>query len=238
MDWTMRSLVPEHLAYVRATHETALDRTRAEIEGRLNDEIAHWQKRLADAGAPTSRRSKLSPDQIRARLTRVEQRLELRRADLDAEGHIVPRPPRILSSAVVVPAGALGLLQTPASDLLTRAVEFVMAREDEMGRVPERVGTGSRPAVSARADDATSVWIDVRLHDPNERTLTMTRSEVLYAKNLGARYRLALATVSSSGQAEVRYVGDPFSRLRVDDFQQHAYDLVAGPLWRAGRSPF
>jgi SNF2 family DNA or RNA helicase len=238
MHWTMNGLVPEHLAYVRSTHVTALERARREVGGRLRDEIEHWRARLHATGTANARKRKLSPEQISARITRLQQRLERREQDLHADGHIIPRPPRILGCAVIVPAGLLGPADAPRDDLLSRAVETVTECEVELGRTPERVGEVSRPALSSRTDEATSIWIDVRLHDPSQRLLTMTRSEVLYAKNLGPRYRLALVTIGEDGAADVRYVPEPFARVRADDFHQHAFELVAGSLWRAGRAPF
>jgi hypothetical protein len=137
-----------------------------------------------------------------------------------------------------VPAGLVGTIEVPRVDVLQRAVEAVMNREVELGRVPEQVGGATRPAVTSRTSNSGSIWVDVRLHETSQRNLTMTRSEVLYAKNLGHRYRLALVAMDTDGVADVRYLSDPYARVRTDDFHQHAFDLVAGSLWRSAQNPF
>ena len=49
---------------------------------------------------------------------------------------------------------------------------------------------------------------------------------------------MLVAEGSEGSEPEIRYVPDPFARLRTDDFHQHQFTLPLGSLWRAGVAPF
>jgi superfamily II DNA or RNA helicase len=232
LGWALRELVPSHVEYVRTTHATAVERARDEITERLGSELRYWRGRRNHPGSAS--------EPVARRIERVEARLAQRLKELDSDARVVSRPPRVLGCALVVPIGALDLAHAmPDLQSGAAALEAVADAERHLGRMPELVGSPTRPALRSRAENGVSVWIDVRLHDPAERHIVMGRTDVLHAKNLGDRYRLALVGPPiRNGAAEVRYVRDPFSRIRTDDFHQHQFELVAGASWRSGQAPF
>src|SRR3954453_15889966 len=106
----MRELVPDHVRQVRSTHGTAVARAEQEITERLQGEIRYWAN---------GRHGNTTPERARQRIDVLEDRLARRRADLPRDARGVPRPPRILSHALVVPltmvapASRSALLPTP-----------------------------------------------------------------------------------------------------------------------------
>ncbi len=232
--WAMRELVPAHVNYVRTTHATAVERARQAISERLEAELLHWRGRRRHANGSEN------PEQVERRIARLESRLTQRLAELDGEGRVVPRPPRVLGHALVVPLGLLApAAEAPPTGQHDGALAAVVAAETGLGRTAEVESSAARASLRSRGDEGSSIWIDVRPYDPAQRRLVMTRTEVLHAKNLADRYRLALVgPVGRNGRPEVRYISDPYGRTKIDDFHQHQFELVPGALWRSGRPPF
>ncbi len=228
VDWTMRQLVPPHLERVRATHGAAVARARADITERLESEVRFWSgprsrrqahpgpggaagRRLASAPAPSTHRAR-------------------------RRGAHRARPPRVLATALVVPAGLLGSRSR---------VGHRSPHELEAGSAPRSVSAGpasssgrrTGPRCGASPGGAEHLARRPPVH-PGGARLVMSRTEVLQARNLAERHRLVLVAEGPRDEPEVRYVRDPFARLRTDDFHQHQFTLPLGSLWRAGVAPF
>ncbi|MFC6287571.1 helicase-related protein [Nocardioides sp. GCM10027113] len=235
-EWAMRHLVGEHRSRVAQSHTTAVERARDEVTRRLEAEIAHWS-----AEAERNRRSDDAQRRERdaRRVQALQSRLARRLEELAADARVVARPPRVLASAVVVPVRLLSP-QVEEAVLPPGGLDLVHAAEQELGHEPgEWVEAGTATVRSTRPD-GLSRWIDVH-HAPRDGGgVRVTRTQVLQARNLGDRHRLALVQPSRNGAggATLRYAVDPFARIRTEDFHQHEYELSWNVLWRSAREPW
>ncbi len=90
------TVVPEHLAEVRARKIEFIDKTEAAVKDRLTKEIIYWDHRAEDlklqeqAGRPNAR---LNSGEARKRADALQARLEKRLEELSLERQIAPLPP-------------------------------------------------------------------------------------------------------------------------------------------------
>jgi superfamily II DNA or RNA helicase len=235
VEWAMAHLVPEHLAKVRETHAVAVERARVDVEQRLGSEVAFWKNKASRAGSGTD-------PQASRRLAEAEGRRAKRMRDLEADGKVVPRPPRVLACALVVPSHLLVAGATEARDeattpRLARAVHAVARAEASLGHQVYEPSTGLT-CIRSVQPDGLSRWVDVLVEPLSSRSVTVSRSQLMQARNLGERYRLALVRTPPTGEgAELRYAHDPFRRVRDGGLDQHAFELPWASLWRSAVEP-
>src|SRR5699024_2989126 len=95
-----------------------VERTRSAVTRRLTQQInflhaeATRIKQAQESGSGTA--PKTPPARLRARAESLEQRMQERRAQLDAQGRLTVRPPEIIGAAVLLPASAGAPAAPPA----------------------------------------------------------------------------------------------------------------------------
>jgi hypothetical protein len=121
-----------------------------------------------------------------------------------------------------------------------RAVDAVLAAERSIGRAPtEMPHLNPGYAVRSEREDGPHVRIEVKGRIFGADEFTITRNEVLTAKNLGDDYRLALVSVSPDGPEndQVRYLSRPFDGTDTADFRITRFTLGWRNTWEQGGRP-
>jgi hypothetical protein len=226
--YAIEHLVPRHLDEIRAVRLPQIDKVEREVRVRLKTEIDYCEAR-AEALRQQERAGKqtrLSAENMRKRADDLEGRLQRRLDELARERWIAPKPPQLIGSALVVPAGLLRARETngePAilaeaaarAEVERLAVEAVMQAERALGFVPVDVGDENRgyDIESRDASDRLRL-IEVKGRVRGAETITVTRNELLCGLNAQetSTYILALVEVEDGRASEPRYVRRPFDR--------------------------
>ncbi len=250
--WAVEHGASEHLAAVRDRIDTAVDRTRREVRQRLTQEINYWDARHADLldQQAAGRTLKVRPETAYKRARDLERRLEARLAELKADEALRPLPPVVAGGALVVPQGLVdrlaGRREAPpatytkdTAEVDRRAIAAVMAAERALSREPQEMAHNN-PGYDVRSLTADGHWvfIEVKGRISGADDFSVTRNEVLYAKNAD-RYRLALVSVSPDGPEydEVRYLLDPFAGFEFGEFAADGVRGDWGQMWARGEAP-
>jgi superfamily II DNA or RNA helicase len=253
VDWAIEHSTTEHETAVAARVLPAVEHTRGEVRRRLIAEVNYWDARhgeLLDQEA-AGRKLRIRPETAYRRARDLERRLERLMAELDADGVLTVRPPHVSGAALVISQGLLDRLSGIRTEPIARytketafverrAVEAVLAAEWRLGRRPQELAH-NHPGYDIRAvaADDSVVKIEVKGRIAGADDFTITRNEVLTAKNLGDDYRLALVEVSPDGPEHdvVRYVLRPFDDSMGVDFKTDKFVQNWAKTWAAGVGP-
>jgi len=249
--WISARRLSEFLAEVKRRREPELQRVREHVSMRLNQE----HERLIGAAMKAAEDQRLGkkPKETEVSLLEKAGELDVRRekrlALLDQQLQMQPRPPRILTAAVVLPVGALndGLpADAPIRGLETeeverRAIDFVLAVEKDLGRDPvEQAHNNPGFDILSARYDCDPIRIEVKGRIAGAKDFFVTHNEVIVGLNSAPRYRLALVRVSPDGPEHdtVRYVDNPFAGFDVGDFNANGHYGDWGKTWSRGKEPF
>ncbi|WP_347350528.1 helicase-related protein [Intrasporangium sp.] len=253
VDWAIANSTTEHETAVAARVLPAVQHTRAEVRRRLIAEVNYWDARhgeLLDQEA-AGRTLRIRPETAYRRARELERRLERRMAELAADAALTVRPPVVAGAALVISQGLLdrlsGARTAPVATYTRqtafverRAVEAVMAAEWRLGRHPQELAH-NHPGYDIRssAPDGSVFKIEVKGRFEGADDFTITRNEVLTAKNLGGDYRLALVEVSPDGPEHdrIRYLTRPFDDSMGVDFKTDKFVQNWAKTWAAGGEP-
>ncbi len=238
--YAITRLIPEHLSEVRSRREALLEKTAKAVKERLTAQIQYWDYRASelkqkeDAG---KRNSRLNSQLARERANELEARLKKRLEEIDAERHIAPLPPVLLSASLVIPAGLLSRIcgkQTPEADATApdapqnksaesrRAIEFaamtaVMRAERAQGYEPRDVSAQkcgydieSFVPEALRIGQESLRFIEVKGRAAGASSITVSRNEMLTALNQPEQFFLAVVEVDGARTHTV-YLKHPFS---------------------------
>jgi superfamily II DNA or RNA helicase len=252
-EWAIEHVVAQHLTDVRARMQPQVERSRALVKQRLRQEINYWDiqhgKLLDDQAA--GKRLRIRPETAERRARDLERRLAERMHQLDQDGHLSARAPVSAGGALVIPQGLLdrlsGVRTEPEATFAAetaaverRAVDAVMAAERQLGRTPrEQARNNPGFDILSETPDGGSLEIEVKGRIESASDFVITRNEVLRAKNIGERYRLALVRVSDKApdHDQVRYLTTPFEQTDTDDFRVTKFVFSWRHMWDAGRPP-
>lgn len=254
--WAADHAVHEHLRSVRDRIVPEIQRTREQVRQRLTQEIDFWYARqleLLDAQSQ-GRKLKLRPESALRRASDLEERLERRLHELDLDERLLPRPPRVAGGALVLPQGLVDRLLGHRPDWAAvtasardtaaverRAVMAVIDAERRLGRRPEEMPPNNKgfDLRSWTADGEGLLHLEVKGRIAGAQDFTITRNEVLHAKNVGDKYRLALVSVSPDGPEhdDVRYLTQPFRETSTDDFNVTKFVFHWKRMWEQGVHP-
>jgi superfamily II DNA or RNA helicase len=267
-------LAVPHRSEIQAQREPLIDKTLAAVQERLSKEIRYWDgqaNKLRRQEAEGKPNAKLNSARARARADELQARLERRQEELARERRLSMSQPRVVSLALVVPMGLLQRLQgirqgEPAQFAReTRRVEqaamaAVMAAERSLGHYPQDVSRHKVGYDIESVDGTTGRLrcLEVKGRIAGATTVTVTKNEILVARNKLDQFILALVQVplaeefgavdafrvaadagtygpSAVPGCEVRYVRRPFERELGWGEVSSNFDWRT--LWRAGRKP-
>lgn len=224
-----------------------VQRTRAQVQERLNAEINNWYSEVARAREEErdGKHPRVSAAQALTRAERLEQRLRLRMADLDHALDFDEQPPNIRSVAFVIPAHLLesngGLSQFSRDTVPTerRAVDDVLASERALGRDPEEQ-SHSNPGfdILSRDEHGRSIYIEVKGRQVGAEDFIVTANEVAFAQTHAGDHILALVSVDLAEPVNdrVRYVREPFGDVRTGEDMTSA-TFKWQKMWERGNDP-
>ncbi|BCQ10584.1 RNA polymerase-associated protein RapA [Mycobacterium heckeshornense] len=247
--WAVSSFQPEHLSEVRARLVPYVQRTKDAVRARLLQQINYLSSEAGrlreEIAAGTRRRIRVSPERMEAIAEELDARLAARTKRLELEMLLSAKEPRVVAAALILPAGMLSpTIAQRARDTAAverRAVDAVLAAERRIGRQPiEMAHTNKGYDIASARDGEPVVHIEVKGRLSGADTLTLTYSELIHGKNMGAQHRLALVEVSPDGPEHdrLRYVADAFARIDLGGLPVTDTRLDWAKLWAAGSDPF
>lgn len=248
-NWIITQRLPQYLGEVKPRITAEIDKTRNQVTNRLineRDRLVFDAMAAADkerAGEPVKQTS----EYLNRKAEELEARRITRMALLDMQAALSIRPPRIITTALVLPGAMFTDDELPTQfpretkAVERRAVDLAMASERALGRVPEEQPFNN-PGFDIRSiDPATgqSLCIEVKGRISGSKDFYITHTEVLTAKNMQPDYRLAMIDVSPDDPQHDRivYVDDPFATTILGDLQTAHIALLWGPMWDRGRDP-
>jgi SNF2 family DNA or RNA helicase len=251
-DWSVENRIPQRLFYVQTKVDEQVDRTKRLVHERLTSEINYWDALHDEILEDTSgRRRRISAATAFSRARMLEARLINRMAILEQESQLLPSKPLVSSCALVIPQGLIDKFQGSTSEAVAthaknteevdrRAISKTVAAEKLLGRNPE-VMPHNNPGWDIRSikDGEPTIFIEVKGRIEGADTFTITRNEVLTAKNIGDPYRLVLVRVSTEGEDydQIRYVSNPFSEHEAEAFLVCSYNMHWQDMWDRGQEP-
>lgn len=254
--WITSNMLPRFLEEVRIRRTAELQRVRAQVDKRLDQEAERltMESMLAAEAVKRGKKPKESESSLLYRAGELEARRTKRLALLDRQLEMHPRPPRVVTAALVLPAAALDEVtedstpEVPAEvptlsseEVERRAVERTLAEERALGRDPREMDHWNEGFdIRSRTAEGDSVWIEVKGRIEGADEFHVTRSEVLQGWNTRPRHRLALVRVHPDGPEhdDIRYLSDAFANTVIDEFEVTRVTFKWKTMWEKGQTPF
>ncbi|MGA2977502.1 MAG: helicase-related protein [Spirochaetia bacterium] len=245
--FAVRSIVPAHYASIRESHEQAIDRQLDAVRERLTREIAWWDKRTVELKAAVAAGNPQAHNLENARRTvdELSVRLKTRVTELSSRRDTVSLPPVVVSGALIIPRGLLESRKGNtefAADAQARAaiekiaMDTVMETEAALGNAPEDVSARnegwditSRPPMK-EVMIPNERHIEVKGRVAGQKTITVSRNEIISGLNFGPKYILAIVIVDGAKREGPWYVVQPFQKepdFGVDSSNYDLKDLLA-----------
>jgi len=249
--WIIAQQLPQYLAEVQPRRAAELERTRQQVTQRLNQEINRLvgEAMAAAEKEAAGEKPKETADSLTRKATDLESRLDRRLAELDRQAQMSTKPPRVVTSALVLPLSMVEdeiPAEAPMHAVETKAVErrgvdLVLATERDLGRTPEEQAFNN-PGYDILSDtpDGHAIRVEVKARRAGAKDFFVTHNEVITGKNSVPRYRLALVRVDPRGPDydEVRYLADPFKTIELGDFDATGIRADWHKTWAKGLTPF
>lgn len=246
--WVYRTGLQPRIEELKARIKIETDRTRTQVRERLLAEINHWDREhnRLDSLEREGTFGRLRAEAAFARARVLDDRLELRLAQLDEATNLVADSSIIRGAALVVPSrlisdedAAAHTFARHVEQVEHRAVEAVLAAERAIGRYPEEMPRNN-PGFDARSidQDGSVYYIEVKGRIEGSDTFTVTTNEITFAQTQGDRHRLALVEVSADGAEhdQLRYVSNAFTHLE-PAATTRSYNEVWREYWERGGPP-
>lgn len=252
--WVIANQLPAYLDEVRPRRQHEIERTREQVTARLQYESNRlWaESTAAQAAEQEGTKVRESSTSLSEKATHLEHRLQERLKELDQQEQLSTRPPRIVTSAVVLPLAVVegneGDTTAPIHAVETkeverRGVDLVLATESRLGRVPEEQAFNNPGfdvlSFTGNPSDLP-IRIEVKARIAGADDFFITNNEIVTGKNAAPRYRLALVKVDPRGSEfdEVRYVDDPFANIEMGGFDAMGVRADWNKTWNKGTEPF
>jgi superfamily II DNA or RNA helicase len=250
----VQHLVPRELDEVRARRLPLIDKIEREVQARLKREMNYWDHRaqvLKDQER-AGKQPRMNPARAQARADELADRMQRRMAELAKERDMSALPPVVLAGALVVPIGllqGLGVVDgeqamEPEVDPARRAeierlaMEAVMAAERALGFEPRDVSRDNCGYdIESRQPDGTGHlrFVEVKGLGPGNDRVTITRNELLCARNSAEWHRLAIVQVEGDTATLPRYIsGHDFGEVGLAEIGRM---LRLGELLGVAREP-
>jgi superfamily II DNA or RNA helicase len=249
--WIIANQLPAYLAEIKLRRETELHRVREQVEQRLDQESNRLilESMVAQEQEQAGKKPKESQASLMYKAADLDSRRTARLALLDRQLQMQPKPPRVVTAALVLPLAAVQtqlpgdapLHAVETKDVERRGVELVLAAERALGRVPvEQAFNNPGFDILTQRNGEDPIRIEVKARLVGADDFFVTHNEVLTALNSAPRYRLALVRVDPAGpeQDEVRYLENPFARFDPGDFDATGHRGNWNTMWARGRDPF
>lgn len=241
--YAIANLAPDHLTRVQTEREELIDKTLAAVRERLTKEINYLDsraQRFKQQERDGKRNAKLNWQQMQRRADELQERLDKRTRELEAQRQIAAAPPLIVGRALVVPIGLL--LDSVSVELRHRrvteaiAMRAVMDREIALGHDPRDVSAQNLgyDIESTSGDTLRRLrFLEVKGRRAGAKTVTVTHNEMLKGLNSGEQYALVVVEVEDGQASAPAYIWEPPFREPDSTQVSSNYDL---PKWLARSS--
>lgn len=250
--WIIANQLPQYLEEVRPGREIELRRTREQVTARLQYETNRLRAEATVAQEAEGSGSKVreSSSSLSEKAANLERRLHERLGELDKQELLTTRPPRIVTSAVVLPLEMVAEGAKPdapqyaveTKEVERRGVDLVLANEHRLGRTPEEqeFNNPGFDVLSYPHGGGLPIRIEVKARIAGSRDLFITNNEIVTGKNAAPRYRLVLVSVDPRGPEhdQVRYLDDPFASIDMGGFDAMGVRADWTKSWNKGKEPF
>lgn len=240
ISFAAKNLASPYHREIEESRKIYLDKLQREIEERLRSEINSWDKRAAELKS----KNKLNAEKAGRRANEIHSRLNRRLDEIAQERKIYALPPRVISSALIVPQGWFSL--SPAKSFSTDAesrariekiaMQAVMQIEREFGNTPVDVSNDKCGYdIESSTPDAHQRFIEVKGRHTDADTITVTKNEILTALNVPENFILAIVSVDGNN-THVTYLKTPFASS--PDFNAVSVNYKISSLIRQGEIIF
>ena len=231
LGYAIASLVPAHLAEVKARRLAEIDKVEREVRSRLTREINYWDARVARLREEerAGKEQRINASNAEATAQRLVERLHKRQDELDRERQITALPPVLKGAALVVPKGLIcvrtppvpepmgaGFCEDPAARRVVElaAMQAVMAHERSLGHTPVDVSAQKKGWDVESRDGSGGLLrlIEVKGRHADARDVIVTKNEILASLNAPDAFHLALVAVSNGFAYQPVYVQRFFRR--------------------------
>lgn len=210
--YSTEKLVPHHLARLKQRREQQVGSMMLAIYARMKREITFWSTRVAALKSlePKDKATARQRDVAMNYVNHLEYRLKRRLKQLKQDRQIIPRPPIIISAALIVPAGLIrkrrGESVTPSSELLAARISLnraaftaVLDHQDALGVDSLLVTDGRQGYDLEVVEPHTGVqkFIMVKACTPSTTTINFSYNQLLAALNLEEDLAVAIVIVQS-----------------------------------------
>jgi len=224
-EYTVTSVVPEHMEEVKAARLDLLEKTEMEVKDRLSKEINYWDHRAEQLKAEEQagkKNTRLNSNEARRRADELQTRMKKRLEQIQKEKQISPLPPVVLGGFLVVPAGLIRAMRgddvpltqnaKDTQESAARARNIIMEVERALGFEPtdrefEKLGYD----IESRIPGTGKLrFLEVKGRVSGAPTITVTKNEILYSLNKPEDYILAIVEFTDDDGHRVHYVRQPF----------------------------
>jgi superfamily II DNA or RNA helicase len=235
-------LVPEHYDEVKTRREHQATKILEAVNDRLVKEINYWSDRYIKlkADVEAGRQPRVQPEMARRRVDELTARLEQRKGELETMKNVVSSTPVVIGGALIIPQGMLAEKSgelTFSADAESRArieriaMQAVTNVEESFGHTvfdvsAEKCGWDitSRPPPrdGALPEDR---HIEVKGRAKGQKTITVSRNEIIYALNQTDKFILAIVIVDGDSHEGPYYIRNPFKTEPDFNVSSINYDL-------------
>ena len=215
--YAITTIIPAMLARCQPGVERErrkLEETRARLVPAIMEEDGKVSDfRTKEREGTTRERNLALANRLRAEEQRdnLEQRLQLREEETHRRTHLRPQPPRIVGGALVIPALAPDKGEDPPDPEQRRRVEkiamdAIMDHERSLGHVPRDVSSENLGYdVASQVADGPARYIEVKGRRAGAGTVSLSRNEMITAKNSGDNFFLAVVEVEGEKVSHMEY---------------------------------
>ena len=222
----VKTMVPAHFNEVKERRERMVDATLAAVHARLTREINYWSHRynklLVEVQA--GKQPRMQPENARRRAEELTRRLQERTGELHAQRHVASNTPVVVGGALIIPQGLLDQLQgrevpqwaadpTARARIEKMAMDTVMAHERALGFKPQDVSAEKHGwDILSRTCRGDIRFIEVKGRAKGASTVTVTKNEILAARNQPKRFFLAIVLIDGDTVQGPYYLRNPFDQ--------------------------
>ena len=225
-----QKLVPEHFAEIKGRRQRQSDKTLAAVHERLVKEINYWSDRFIklQEDVKAGKKPKIQPEVARRRVDELTARLEQRKTELTDMKNIISSTPVVIGGALVIPQGLISAFKGESQfsvDAQARArveriaMNAVTEAEKALGHSIQDVSDEkcgwditSRPQPNSDGSISPDRHIEVKGRSVGQKTITVSRNEIIYGLNQADKFILAIVIVEGDEYHGPYYIKAPFTQ--------------------------
>lgn len=229
IDHAIQHLLAPHIEEVQQERNAYVYKVQHAVQKRLRSEISYWDQqnvKYREQARAGKANANLNADNASKRVDELSRRLEKRQAELELERQLLPQPPLVIGGALVIPASMLQsdlpqdsepiLFGQERKEIELKAMQAVRNIERKLGNIPKDVSAAKcgydieSIAINPKQPDQRHLrFIEVKGRRIDQKTVTVTRNEILVAQNTPERFILAIVMVAGD-VTHTTYLRRPF----------------------------